>query len=803
MKTGGTRGDDATAALITPHLDPIAERTVSFDDSMTGSDAKDEEMDEDYDDYLEEKAPALAVVTPETPEDAVLSAGRSVGTRSLSRNLAVELDDDTRSVTRNLADELDDVDGPGPAYDDLEDFEDAADDSRSPVLTTQVTEQTSGNRPPLNGDTPAANKVLGRLYEEMKKSDWGELFEPTMTRQAVWADLCHELARPVSSVTIEQVVKETERFLKALGLRPLEYPSPSTLECWVPAEAGAELWKWKKRLRTAFGVNSFTLDDSRNTCATREVVNPASVLLPTTPKRAIRENPSRKPIRGVFSTSGERSPYFQDSHMVTPPTTGYSDRAGRTTDDSKSARGMKSNSRRSTNLRSGPTDDSSDEEADFTGDGGAQMGEYLRQIREVTESELLNATPRIEVATHRPLGQIKAFSGTRNKSENSMQWLRAFVYEMKGTRASPNDWCMPFELSLRDGALHWYRQLPKKTKRTWSLLSEAFIKYYCSQFSQNAGIRFESNGRKARDHVKRFLETCGDRGLERRLCHLRISDIHELEEMIQEILKIDERSSSRESSLPHPRARDASRRRDDRRRDDLRRHERSEDARRRDDRRRDDSRDAYNRRDRRERDYERRHDDSRNMPRVSLAEASVADIVAELHGRDTRDTRSELQQQRHRYDGDSNSEDGSEHGSDDSQRFGEDWGDSYSSDESDHYLAAANDNERRVAAEGTYARSANRQPWGDSAGRSQGRDNRLQNRSHRDERPRQYGPCAACGGLYHSAHYCRRRCKLCKQVHDSGKCEVFQEITKIIKSKVDKKDLTPELQELLFSDHLN
>ncbi|KAG6623631.1 Eukaryotic/viral aspartic protease [Phytophthora cinnamomi] len=133
------------------------------------------DMDEDYNDYLEEKAPAPAVVTPETPEDAVLSAGRSAGTRSLSRNLAVELDDDARSVTRNLADELDD-------------FEDAADDARSPVLTTQVTEQTSGNRPPLNGDTPAANKTLGRLYEEMKKSDWGELFEPTMTRQAVWAD---------------------------------------------------------------------------------------------------------------------------------------------------------------------------------------------------------------------------------------------------------------------------------------------------------------------------------------------------------------------------------------------------------------------------------------------------------------------------------------------------------------------------------------------------------------------------------------------------------------------------------------
>ncbi|KAE9262799.1 hypothetical protein PR003_g33404 [Phytophthora rubi] len=80
MKSGGTRGDDSTAALITPQLESIAERTVSFDEPMNGSDAKDDEMNEDYDDYLEEKAPAPAVVTPETPEDAVMSAGRSDGT---------------------------------------------------------------------------------------------------------------------------------------------------------------------------------------------------------------------------------------------------------------------------------------------------------------------------------------------------------------------------------------------------------------------------------------------------------------------------------------------------------------------------------------------------------------------------------------------------------------------------------------------------------------------------------------------------------------------------------------------------
>ncbi|EGZ15039.1 hypothetical protein PHYSODRAFT_250193 [Phytophthora sojae] len=112
MKSGGTRGDDSTAVLITPQPDPIAERDVSFVEPMTGSDAKDEEMDEEYDDYLEEKAPAPAVVTPETPEDAVMSAVRSGGSRSLARSLSSEVEDDAPPITRNLADELDDVNSP-------------------------------------------------------------------------------------------------------------------------------------------------------------------------------------------------------------------------------------------------------------------------------------------------------------------------------------------------------------------------------------------------------------------------------------------------------------------------------------------------------------------------------------------------------------------------------------------------------------------------------------------------------------------------------------------------------------------
>ncbi|KAG2910549.1 hypothetical protein PC119_g13044 [Phytophthora cactorum] len=87
------------------------------------------------------------------------------------------------------------------------------------------------------------------------------------------------------------------------------------------------------------------------------------------------------------------------------------------------------------------------------------------------------------MASHRPLDRIKPFSGSRNKSENSMQWL--------GT--------------LRDGAIHWFRQLPKKTKRTWKLLRNPFIRYHCSQFTQPALSPYYSVKRERSEHLCDYL----------------------------------------------------------------------------------------------------------------------------------------------------------------------------------------------------------------------------------------------------------------------------------------------------------
>ncbi|OWY95343.1 hypothetical protein PHMEG_00034677 [Phytophthora megakarya] len=79
---------------------------------------------------------------------------------------------------------------------------------------------------------PGANKVIGKTLELMKtKSRWMQMFGPTLVRQAV----CMNLGA-------------------------------------TPADGGTVLRKWKKRLRTAFGVEEIA--PGRQTVA-RQVFMPA------------------------------------------------------------------------------------------------------------------------------------------------------------------------------------------------------------------------------------------------------------------------------------------------------------------------------------------------------------------------------------------------------------------------------------------------------------------------------------------------------------------------------------------------
>ncbi|OWZ09750.1 hypothetical protein PHMEG_00017499 [Phytophthora megakarya] len=241
----------------------------------------------------------------------------------------------------------------------------------------------------------------------------------------------------------------------------------------------------------------------------------------------------------------------------------------------------------------------------------------------------MDPTPRFEIAQRRPLSKITPFRGRLDESENSIQWLRGFVYEMKGTHTPPmHEWCMAFQLGLKDA-------LSRKTKRTWSLLSDKFISYYCLQVNQSASTRYyrakrsekehirdylnqlngyarsanskvERSGREAKEHVKKILETCGDRDLERQLTPMQLRDIHTLEDIVSDIQKVEKRVSSRSSSQSSSR---------------------------RDDKRHTSSSGSYGRHDSRSRSQERSRSESRHTSRVALAEASVTDLITELQTR--------------------------------------------------------------------------------------------------------------------------------------------------------------------------
>ncbi|ETL97308.1 hypothetical protein L917_05384 [Phytophthora nicotianae] len=182
-------------------------------------------------------------------------------------------------------------------------------------------------------------------------------------------------------------------------------------------------------------------------------------------------------------------------------------------------------------------------------------------------------------------------------------------------------------------------------------------------------------------------------------------------------------------------------------RDGMPRHSRSRDS-------RDTRREESHRRDRR--DSDRRRDDYRNRPRVTLAEVSLDYLLGELEGREATQDSVEL------------SDDEGDSYVDDTEDYG-----GYQSDgarsntsvaDNDRHLVAANESERRAAAEGIYARSDNRQPRGNVSDRERGfnQDRRggergfnqdyhgrrdYDNRNfNRDNRRPHYGPCAACVG---------------------------------------------------------
>ncbi|OWZ04529.1 Eukaryotic/viral aspartic protease [Phytophthora megakarya] len=220
-----SRGEDRADYDSTPGTEDLVTtgRSVSFEDTEFDHDAKDE--DDYVDDELEGKAP---VQEPDLYKDADMFVTKSDGVKSLSRN---------------LADEFEVADKPEPVHDDIDELND--DLKKSSTMTrgaSQLTTKKDGNRPPINGDTPVANKTLGQCLNAMlDTSSWIQLFAPKAARQAAWAELVEGLSHPVNSTSTSQVAEDTVSLLMAMGMEAHAYPSSAALADWTASEAGTEL----------------------------------------------------------------------------------------------------------------------------------------------------------------------------------------------------------------------------------------------------------------------------------------------------------------------------------------------------------------------------------------------------------------------------------------------------------------------------------------------------------------------------------------------------------------------------------
>ncbi|GMF53921.1 unnamed protein product [Phytophthora fragariaefolia] len=148
---------------------------------------------------------------------------------------------------------------------------------------------TTGSRPPVNGDTPNA---------------------------------------PIDSSGLTQLAEETKRLLEAMGFECAAMPSKVALQIWELGDASAELTRWKRKLKDSFGVRSST------TVRKVDGVDPSTVPLPSTPKKAPAGAGFQAPATkgDVFSKTAE-SPYFMDSHMISPKKSRGGRRINEGTDD--------------------------------------------------------------------------------------------------------------------------------------------------------------------------------------------------------------------------------------------------------------------------------------------------------------------------------------------------------------------------------------------------------------------------------------------------------------------------------------
>ncbi|OWZ18408.1 hypothetical protein PHMEG_0007503 [Phytophthora megakarya] len=139
----------------------------------------------------------------------------------------------------------------------------------------------------------------------------------------------------------------TVSLLMAMDMDAHAYPSPTALVDWTASEAGTELQRWKRKLKTAFG--------------SKDVAGGSTRRRKTESREHSVAKDAEEDHQAVFG-SAEQSPYFHDSHMGTPRSENRKARVAREAEQTESTANTRPGTGRTSSRRQGPADDSSRDE---------------------------------------------------------------------------------------------------------------------------------------------------------------------------------------------------------------------------------------------------------------------------------------------------------------------------------------------------------------------------------------------------------------------------------------------------------
>ncbi|GMF47220.1 unnamed protein product [Phytophthora fragariaefolia] len=354
------------------------------------------------------------------------------------------------------------------------------------------------------------------------QGEWMMMFAPVAMAQAKWSVLGPELTQPINSTGIDQLVEDTVLLLKVMGYRCNSRSNSLILSGWSLARASAELTQWKRRLRAEFGLEK--APGARQTIMdrvaefTQLVADPSRVPLPKTPE-------TKRPAKGERFQSTVGTPDFEDSHMLTPkkgkPRGGRYDHLYDASDEAELG-------------------DSRDDSADLRGDRDETAKDQIRRLS-YDEAER-DSSQYLELRTHFSLDKVAEFEGRRYRADASLQWLKRFIYEMKGTHMPQNTWCEPFSLSLGRTAksCRYYSARRKENEPIYDFLIRL------NGYARTAKIQYEKGGADAADHVEQFLLNCGDDDIMDLLYPLQLADIQRVEQIINKKILGEKRKKQRD-----------------------------------------------------------------------------------------------------------------------------------------------------------------------------------------------------------------------------------------------------------------